>query len=98
VTAPKPTNQRRLMTGVHISPIQTPDERCVTCLFSHGLVAFGPIAFAHTARRLRATGPQKTSELSSCQHRVSLLGWLFTINQLAAVSGNISKPRSRRRP
>jgi hypothetical protein len=33
VTAPKPTNQRRLMTGVYISPIQTPDERCVTCLF-----------------------------------------------------------------
>jgi hypothetical protein len=33
------------------------------------LVAFGSIAFAHTARRLRATGPQKTSALSSCQDR-----------------------------
>jgi hypothetical protein len=53
VTAPKPTNQRRL------------------------LVAFGSISFAHTARRLRATGPQKTSALSSCQDMVSLLGRLL---------------------
>ena len=29
MTAPKPTKQRRLMTGVYISPIRTRDERCV---------------------------------------------------------------------
>ena len=77
MTAPKPTNQRRLMTGVYISPIRTPDERCVYLPFSHGLVAFGSIAFAHTARCSRATGPQKTSALSSCQDRVSLVSGFY---------------------
>ena len=71
------------MTGVYISPIRTRDERCVYLPFSHTLVAFGSIVFAHTARRLRATGPQKTSALSSCQDGVSLLDWLLrSINWL----------------
>ena len=38
------------MTRVYISPIRTRDERCVYLPFSHSLVAFGSIAFAHTAR------------------------------------------------
>ena len=67
----------------YISPIRTRDERSVYLPFSHRLVAFGSIAFAQAARRLRATGPQKTSALSSCQDRVSLLDWfLRSINWL----------------
>jgi hypothetical protein len=69
VTAPKPTNQRRLMTGVYISPIRTPDERCVYLPFSHGLVASGSIASRMRRAACAALVRKRLKHLFSCQDR-----------------------------
>jgi hypothetical protein len=71
------------MTGVHISPIQTPDERCVTCLFP---MASLRSVLSHSPIRRAACAPLVRKRLQNLARANigyrCLVGFLRSINWL----------------